>query len=149
MNLRTWMRSFAAPWLGVLLASLLATGAAIGQDIATKGTIGGKVADSTGAVIPNAKVTVTGPTGERVATANETGDFEFTNLIPGKYNVKAELTGFKSTVVPGIEVFVGKTSSLKLTLEAGSITEVVEVTAGAATVDTTSTAVGANLNDQL
>jgi hypothetical protein len=127
----------------------LAAGAAFSQDIATKGSIGGKVADSTGAVIPNAKITLSGPTGERTTTANESGDFEFTNLIPGKYNVKAELSGFKSTLVPDVEVFVGKTSALKLTLEAGSITEVVEVTAGAATVDQTSTAVGANLNDQL
>src|SRR5215471_14120181 len=92
-----------------MLLGALMTGMAFGQDIATKGAIGGKVTDSTGAVVPNAKVTLAGPTGERVATANETGDFEFTNLIPGKYNVKAELTGFKSTVVPGIEVFVGKT----------------------------------------
>src|SRR5262249_13292448 len=136
-------------WHCMLLCLLVSAGAAFGQDIATKGAISGKVADSTGAVIPNAKVTVSGPTGERVATANEAGDFEFTNLIPGKYNVKAELSGFKSTLVPDVEVFVGKTSSLKLTLEAGNITEVVEVTAGAATVDTGSTAVGANLNDQL
>jgi hypothetical protein len=55
---------------------------ALGQDIATKGAIGGKIADSTGAVVPNAKVTVAGPTGERVAIANEAGDFELTNLIP-------------------------------------------------------------------
>jgi hypothetical protein len=149
MNCRTWMRSCAGRWLCVLPALLIAVGTAFSQDIATKGSISGKVSDSTGAVIPAAKVTLSGPTGEKVATANETGDFEFTNLIPGKYNVKAELSGFKATLVPDVEVFVGKTSSLKLTLEAGNITEVVEVTAGVATVDTTSTAVGANLNDQL
>ncbi len=149
MKQRTSKRACLSLWPCVLLCLLASTGLALGQDIATKGAIGGKVADSTGAVVPNAKVTVTGPTGERVAIANEAGDFELTNLIPGKYNVKAEQSGFKSTVVPDVEVFVGKTSSLKLTLEAGSITEVVEVTAGAATVDTASTAVGANLNDQL
>jgi hypothetical protein len=149
MKQRTSKRDCLSLWPCVLFCLLASTGLALGQDIATKGAIGGKVADSTGAVVPNAKVTVTGPTGERVAIANEAGDFELTNLIPGRYNVKAELSGFKSTVVPDVEVFVGKTSSLKLTLEAGSITEVVEVTAGAATVDTASTAVGANLNDQL
>src|SRR4030095_12196865 len=136
---KTSLRGSAGLCVCVLLCSLLAVGAAFSQDIATKGSIGGKVADSTGAVIPNAKITLSGPTGERTTTANESADLEFTTLIPGKYNVKAELSGFKSTLVPDVEVFVGKTSALKLTLEAGSITEVVEVTGGAATVDQTST----------
>jgi hypothetical protein len=149
MNQTTSLRSYVGLWLCVLLCSLLAVGSAFSQDIATKGSIGGKVADSTGAVIPNAKITISGPTGERTVTASEAGDFEFSNLIPGKYNVKAELSGFKATLIPDIEVFVGKTASLKITLEAGNIAEVVEVTAGAATVDTTSTAIGSNLNDQL
>ncbi len=149
MNQTTSLRSYVGLCLCVLLCSLLAVGSAFSQDIATKGSIGGKVADSTGAVIPNAKITLSGPTGERTVTASESGDFEFANLIPGKYNVKAELSGFKATLVPDIEVFVGKTASLKVTLEAGNISEVVEVTAGAATVDTASTAIGSNLNDQL
>jgi hypothetical protein len=48
-----------------------------------------------------------------------------------------------------VEVYVGKTSSLKLTLEPGNIQEVIEITAGTAVVDTSSTAIGSNLNDQL
>jgi hypothetical protein len=135
--------------LGGLIFSLLALGVALGQDIATKGGISGRVVDSTGAVIPNAKVTVAGPTGERVITTNQAGEFEVQNLIPGTYTVKAEQSGFKTVSVPNVGVFVGRTSALKLTLEAGNISEVIEVTAGAAAVDTTSTAVGANLNDQL
>jgi len=143
------IRSYARSALSVLLFSLLAVGAAFGQDLATKGAIGGRVVDAAGAVVPNAKVTVTGPTGERVAMANEAGEFEVQNLIPGSYTVKAEQAGFKAVSVPNVEVFVGKNSTLKLTLEAGNISEVIEVSAGAATVDTASTAVGANLNDQL
>jgi hypothetical protein len=136
-------------WLCSLLLSLLVVCGAFGQDLATKGTISGRVVDPTGAIIPNAKVTITGPTGERVVTANESGEIEVQNLIPGTYSVKAELSGFKTVSVPNVEVFVGRTSALKLTLEAGDISEVVEVTAGAAAVDTSSTAVGQNLNDQL
>jgi hypothetical protein len=136
-------------FFGALLLSLLSVCAAFGQDIATKGSISGKVVDSAGAAIPNAKVTISGPTGERLATADAQGDFEVQNLIPGEYKVKAEQSGFKTVSVPNVQVYVGRTSSLKLTLEAGNISEVVEVTAGAATIDTTSTAVGANLNDQL
>ncbi len=119
------------------------------QDLLTKGAINGRVLDQTGAAIANAKVTVSGQTGDRVVNANAEGEFEAPNLIPGIYTVKAEQTGFKTVSVPKVEVFVGKTSSLRLSLEAGAINEIVEVSAGAATIDTGSTAVGQNLNDQL
>jgi hypothetical protein len=119
------------------------------QDLVTRGAINGRVLDQTGAAIANAKVTVSGQTGDRVVNANAEGEFDAPNLIPGLYTVKAEQTGFKTVSVPNVEVFVGKTSSLKLTLETGAISEVIEVSAGAATIDTGSTAVGQNLNDQL
>jgi hypothetical protein len=115
----------------------------------TKGAINGRVLDQTGAAVANAKVTVTGQTGDRIVNANAEGEFDAPNLIPGLYTVKAEQTGFKTISVPNVEVFVGKTSSLKLTLEAGAINEVIEVSVGATVIDTASTAVGQNLNDQL
>src|SRR5262249_13934199 len=119
------------------------------QDLLTKGAINGRVLDQTGAAIANAKVTISGQTGDRVITANAEGEFDAPNLIPGIYTVKAEHTGFKIVSVPNVEVFVGKTSSLRLTLETGAVSETIEVSAGAATIDTGSTAVGQNLNDQL
>jgi Carboxypeptidase regulatory-like domain len=135
--------------LSPLFLSLLVVGTAFGQDIATRGGISGRVVDTSGAVIPGATVTISGPTGDRVVTANESGEFDVQNLIPGRYTVKAEQTGFKTVSVPNVEVFVGKTSALKLTLDVGNISEVVSVTAGTAAVDTSSTAVGANFNDQI
>lgn len=119
------------------------------QDMVTKGSIGGRVVDSAGAAIPNTKITISGPTGDRVVSAGGEGEFEIVNLPPGIYLVKAEQTGFKGVSVPNIIVNVGKTTSLKLTLEAGAITELVEVSAGVATVDQASTTLGANLNDQV
>jgi hypothetical protein len=141
---RTYSRIFCS--LACCLALAL-TGTA--QDLVTKGTISGRVIDTTGAVVANAKVTVTGQTGDRVVLTNAEGEFDVPNLVPGSYTVKAELTGFKTASAIMIEVNVGKTTSLRLTLEAGNINEVVEVSAGAATIDTSSTAVGQNLNDQL
>jgi len=143
---------FRAGAVSVLASfAILLSSSALGlaQDIATKGGISGRVTDSAGAAIANAKITITGPTGDRTVTANAEGEFEMQNLIPGSYKVKVEQSGFKTLNVPGVEVYVGKTSALKLSLETGNISEVVEVTAGAATVDTTSTAIGSNLNDQL
>src|SRR5437867_4341809 len=135
--------------LGTLWLWSCALGMVLAQDIATKGGIRGRVVDASGAVIPNAKITITGPTGERVTNANEAGEFEVANLLPGVYTVKAEQTGFKTASVPNVEVFVGKVTALKVMLEIGNIAEVVEVVGGAAAVDTSSTAVGANLNEHL
>src|SRR5262245_993446 len=143
------LRTSAGILLGAFLILLCSTGFAYAQDIATKGGIGGRVTDSTGAAIPNAKVTLSGTAGERVVTANAVGEFEALNLIPGYYKVKAEQSGFKTVTVVDVQVYVGKVSSLKLELQPGNISEVVEVTAGTAAVDTTSTAIGSNLNDQL
>jgi len=134
----------------MLLCLSFASFVARAQDIQTKGSISGTVVDINGAVVQNAKVTVSGEkTVDRVATTNYDGIFEVDNLTPGSYRVKAEQTGFKATAVSEVEVFVGKTTALKLTLDAGNISEVVEITAGAAAVDQSSTAVGANLDDEL
>jgi hypothetical protein len=135
--------------LAALVILLCSSGVGLAQDTLTKGGISGRVTDSAGAAIANAKVTVTGQAGDKAINANADGEFDLQNLIPGSYKVKVEQTGFKTLNVPGVEVYVGKTSALKLSLEAGNISDVVEVTAGAAAVDTTSTAIGSNLNNQL
>jgi hypothetical protein len=132
----------------MLLCLSLSPVATSGQDRLTQGSIGGTVTDINGAAIPNATVTVTGPTGTRTVTTNDQGLFEVPNLIPGRYDVKIEQTGFRTASVAAVEVYVGKQSALSVKLEPGNVSEVVQVTAAAAT-DLASTAVGQNLNDQL
>jgi len=66
---------------------------------------------------------------------------------PGFYTVKVEKGSFKTADVKGVEVVTGKTSNLRVGMVAGQQTEVVEVIGSAITVDTTSTAVAANLTD--
>src|SRR5215831_6387739 len=149
MNQRSLFRASTSSLLAAVVILLCSSAIGFAQDIATKGEISGRVTDINGAAIANAKVTISGQTGDRTITANAEGEFEALNLIPGAYKVKVEQTGFKTINVPGVEVYVGKTSALKLTLEAGNISEVVEVTAGAASVDTSSTAIGSNLSNQL
>jgi hypothetical protein len=129
---------------------LLCLGAtvALAQQNATTGSIGGRVVDTTGAAVVGATVTVTGPQVSRTATTSDAGEFEVRDLIPGSYDVAVEQTGFKKTSTPRVEVLVGKTASLRLELQAGLASEVVEVTAAAAT-DLSSTAVGANLSNTL
>ncbi len=67
-------RAGAISLLATLIILLWSSGLGLAQDIATKGGISGRVTDSAGAAIANAKVTVTGPTGDRTVTANAEGE---------------------------------------------------------------------------
>src|SRR3954465_4368286 len=112
-----------------------------------RGNLSGTVVDSSGAVVTGAKVTISGPTGTKSDTTNQDGQFLFPLLSPGFYGVKVEKGSFKTADAKGVEVVTGKTSNIRIGLVAGQATEVVEVSASAITVDTTSTAVAANLTD--
>src|SRR5262245_23348294 len=133
----------------VLLSGLaLAVPSATAQDLMTKGEISGTVVDSTGAIVPGATVTVSGSS-DRVVVTDSRGAYNVPNLIPGKYSVKASLTGFKTASVSNVTVYVGKDTSVRLTLTTGDISETIEVVGGAVEVDTASTAIGSNLNSQV
>jgi outer membrane receptor for ferrienterochelin and colicin len=134
----------------ILLPVLALVGSpAVAQDISTKGGISGSVVDTTGAVVPGATITVTGPVGERVVITDSQGNYEVSNLVPGQYTVKATLSGFKTASAPDVTVYVGKATSVRLTLSTGDITETVEVIGGAVDIDTSNTAVGSNINSQV
>ena len=128
-----------------LLALVLATpwSAAAQQGTAE---IRGRVADAQGAVLPGVTVTVRNQaTGMyRETTANEDGSYFVSGIVPGPYEVTASLTGFK-TVKQAVQLEVGKTASLDLTLEVGSLEEVVNVSAEAPVVDVTSKEIGGNI----
>ena len=120
---------------------------AVGQESSVKGNVNGVVLDSSGAVIPGATVTLSGATGNKAVQTDEQGQFAFPLLSPGTYSVKVERQGFRQADIKGIEVAINRTSSVKVSLQPGSTTEVVNVSAEAVTVDTTTTAVGTNLSD--
>src|SRR5205823_8813156 len=98
-------------------------------------------------LVTGAKVTITGSTGNKTDTTNQEGQFLFPLLTPGFYSVKVEKGSFKTADIKGVEVVTGKTSNLRVGMVAGQASEVVEVVGSAITVDTTSTAVAANLTD--
>lgn len=133
----------------ILLTALALVGPAVAQDISTKGGISGTIVDTTGAVVPGATITVTGPIGERVVITDASGNYDVSNLIPGQYTVKASLSGFKTASAPDVTVYVGKSTSVRLTLSTGDITETIEVVGGAVDIDTGNTAIGSNLNSQV
>jgi Carboxypeptidase regulatory-like domain/TonB-dependent Receptor Plug Domain len=120
---------------------------ALAQESAVKGSVEGVVVDASGGAVPGSKVTLEGPEGSKSSFTDDQGNYMFPLLIPGRYNVKVEKQGFKLVSVTGIEVLTNKVSSVRTVLETGTVNETVEVTGSTITVDTTTTAIGANLND--
>jgi hypothetical protein len=114
------------------------------------GRIVGRVADPTTAVLAAVKVTlVNDATGiSRDALTNDSGDFSFVEVVPGTYTVQFELTGFKKNVQKSVIVDVNQVVTLNSTLQIGASQETVEVTSEAPQVDTTSTQLGAVINDR-
>jgi hypothetical protein len=129
-----------------LLFSLLSV-ALLAQESAVKGNLGGTVADTTGALVPKTKVTLTGPTGNKTTLTDSQGRFMFDLLVPGFYSLKAEQTGFKAMDVKQIEVYTNRTSTVSITLQPGAVTETVEVSATSVGVDQTATNLDTHLND--
>src|SRR5271155_1219530 len=143
MNKSRWML------LGILFLAVMVAFSPIAraQESAAKGSLNGTVVDTTGGAIVSANVTLTGPFGNQTQTSNGSGIFIFQDLIPGTYKVRIEMKGFRTAEVPDVTINVGRVSAIRVQLEPGSITSTVEVVSSAVTVDTTSTAVATNLND--
>ncbi|HVF46762.1 MAG TPA: TonB-dependent receptor [Pyrinomonadaceae bacterium] len=106
---------------------------------ATTADIVGTVEDSAGKVVPGATVTATNAATNqsRSATTSQSGSFSITNLQPGRYTVTTEAASFSKAVVTDVELLVGTNRTLMIELKAGQITEVVEVMADAALIETT------------
>ena len=116
----------------------------------TGGRILGRVADSTGAVLAGVKVTATheatGVSHETVT--NDSGDYGFPQVPIGIYTLSFDLTGFKTNVRHGIQVELNQVVTFNSVLEIGQTKEIVEVTSEAPLVDTTSTQLGAIVNNK-
>lgn len=110
----------------------------------TTGSITGRLTDTSGAVVPGAKVTVenTGTGEKRMLTSDGSGGFTATLLLPGGYSVTSELEGFKTEVRNGITLQVDQTVRVDMSLAIGSASERVEVNANALTLDTDSATIG-------
>jgi uncharacterized surface anchored protein len=90
------MKTFTLMLPLIRVPSVITFIAIVAQDIQTRGSINGEVKDKNGAAIVGAAVKVTGQTGERTATTNDTGIVLRENLVPGNYTVRVESQNFKS-----------------------------------------------------
>ena len=100
------------------------------------GTITGTVADESGAVIPNVTVTITNPaTGfSRTAKTNAEGYFSASAIPAGQYDVKAEVTGFRTSTRP-TTVQAGETTQVNMPMTLGETSTVVNVEAATAQIN--------------
>jgi hypothetical protein len=120
-----------------------------GQAGAT-GTILGTVTDSTGAILPNVKVTVTN-TATNVAfttVTSSSGDYFAPSLIPGTYSVSAVAKGFQKSTTTGFTLTVDQKMRVNLELKPGQVTETLTVTAQAVALDTDSEALSQLVSQQ-
>jgi hypothetical protein len=138
-----WLVVVVAVAVALMLPSMLAAQGATGRIV-------GRVADPSGAVLAGVKITLTNQ-----ATAisvqgqsNDSGDYSFVNIAPGTYQASFELKGFKKNLQKDIILDVNQVLSLNSTLQIGGTQEVVDVTSEAPQVDTTSTQLGAVINDR-
>ena len=128
--------SFAIFALLLSLAALVFAQA--GSESSVKGSLSGVVLDPSDAVVSGAKVTISGPTGDKSMQTDPEGKFLFQVLTPGFYSVKIEKEGFKATDVKQAEVQTGRNSSISVKLELGASSTVVEVSGAAVAVETLS-----------
>jgi hypothetical protein len=132
---------------GFLLAFALAiTGLAAAQE--RFGSLSGRVTDQQSAVIPGVTVTtVNTQTGEsRVFVTGADGMFRAPDLVPGRYTVQFELSGFSKTERSDVLVLLGRSFELNTQLSVGAQTETVQVVGEASPlVDTRSTLIGHNV----
>ncbi len=130
-------------WLAIVSFCLVCSTLVCAQS--TGGRILGRVADPSGAVLANVKVTLTNEaTGVSVdATTNGSGDYGFLQVAVGSYRMEFDLAGFKKNLQKGVNVDINQVVTLNSTLQIGETRETVEVTSEAPLVDTTSTQLGA------
>ncbi len=124
-------------WLMVLcVGAVLAVSAPVWAQLGT-GSIEGSVLDPSGAVLPDAQVTVrnTATGVERVLTTDSGGRYRAVALEPGIYSVKASKAGFKTGEHTEIQVTVGSTTTVDVSLQVGAATETIEVTEAAPAID--------------
>lgn len=115
-------------------------------------TITGTVTTATGERVPGVTVVITSPalvTGERQVISDQEGRFVFLSLPPGRYDLTADLQGFKKFSAPGVVLHSGEKTDVKVGLKPSAYQEQVTVTAAAPVVDTKSSTVSTTFTSEM
>ncbi len=106
--------------------------------------IQGTVLDSSGAVVPNAKVTIRNQatSAERTTETNSSGTYEVPSLPPGTYDVGVEVKGFQHVVAKSLVLLVDRNSVQNFTLKVADTSQVLTVESTAPVIEVTTSTVG-------
>ncbi len=125
--------------IGVLLLALLAAVAAPSFAQTVNGEIVGTVLDASGSAVPGATVLAQNPsTGSKAtATTGASGQYRFSNLPIGQYNLTFSATGFGTSSLRDLTVELNKTVTANINLQVGQVATSVDVQEAATAIDTT------------
>src|ERR1700721_1873115 len=116
----------------------------VAQVASAAAALNGTVRDTSGAVVPGAKVvlknTATGFT--QITRSNGTGNYSLVNIAPGSYIATASMTGFSNGQSSAFELSVNQTATINFDLRAGSIDTTVTVSAAAVQIETSTAELG-------
>ena len=134
--------------VAMLAACLLVSTHAFAQGggASTTGSINGKVADSSGGVLPGVTVSATSPSsmGIQSSVTDSGGYYRFPALAPGTYTVTFELPGFNTLKRENISISMGFSAAINVELAVASLNETVTVTGDSPVIDTSNTRVQQN-----
>jgi hypothetical protein len=115
---------------------------------AISGDLVGTVQDASGSGVANASVDALNPATNLKSTTRSggNGEYRFTNLPAGQYNLEAAAAGFSHASLKGVLVEVNKVATLNLVLQVGQLATTVDVSDAAAVIDTTSATIGSSFD---
>src|SRR5271155_36009 len=125
----------------LLLLGLSCSSLSLAQEV--DASINGSVTDSSGAVIPGAKVEITNVTTKgnpRSLQTDRSGSYTATNLAPGTYTISVSAAGFKAFKAENVTVFVAQKRTVDAHLQTGAVSETVTVQENAVAIETSSSA---------
>ncbi|HXS11529.1 MAG TPA: carboxypeptidase-like regulatory domain-containing protein [Acidobacteriaceae bacterium] len=130
----------------LLLVFLTAPGIIRGQ-ATTTGNLSGTVTDVSGALVPNATLTIKNPAVGASVTqhSNSQGGYTFSDLQVGTYTLTVNAPGFASTVIQSVVIDTGRSVNVNPTLKVGSANDQVSVTSNAQVLETTTNTLAATI----
>jgi outer membrane receptor protein involved in Fe transport len=145
---RLFMRNFAPLACVLVIVAIAVFGAGQAQAQVAGATLTGTVKDTTGGIIPNAQLTITdvATAVTRIISSDGAGLYTAPNLLPGTYEIRVTAQGFSTAVQKGVTLTVGAQQVLDITMQVGQMTQTVEVTTEAPTVELTSSTLSAQVN---
>src|SRR4051812_1267798 len=144
MDMKFVMKTLAAALALALFVPTMS--AAQGGGASSTGTIQGRVADTSGAILPGVTVTASSPSmiGTQTQVTNENGAYRFPAVPPGVYELSFELAGFNTMKRSGIQISLGFTANVNADLAVATLQETVTVTGASPVIDTAATRVQQN-----